>query len=1026
MTRAEIRPSAFICLTTLLCIALAGLPASIAADDQNEPTARPDPPGDVSGEDHSSGQPEADRGTVQEDDDHGAAKATSAGHHEAPPPEATRPPPLDPLATAPARIWRRGAFQSVQVNVDALGNNIIGDAANEPSIAVDPNNADRVAIGWRQFDTINNNFRQSGWAYTQDGGQNWTFPGVLEPGEFSSDPILDSDSAGNFYYYGLQPNRGPGSWACYLYKSGDGGVSWPQEVYAFGGDKAWLTVDKSGNVGDGNVYLTWNPAFSCCGSGHFTRSTDGGLTFLNPIAVPNTPVWGTLSVGPDGALYIGGVSFASGNFYVSRSSNAQNSAVTPVFEQSVTVNLGGQITAGTGPNPGGLLGQTWIATDHSNGPTAGNVYLLCSVNPPGGDPLDVMFARSEDGGATWSNPVRINDDPGNAWQWFGTMSVAPTGRIDVIWNDTRNTGVSHLSELHYANSTDGGLTWSENVALSPVFNSHVGWPDQSKIGDYYDMVSDDAGAHIAYSATFNGEQDVYYLRLSFDCDTNGIPDRCDLSCAGSCGQQYPGVCGQATDCNTDSLPDNCQLFDNDCNTNSLPDDCDIASGLLTDENGNGLPDECELRRFVDPDAGGSGTGLSWADAYSDLTAALTAARTSIYITEIWVAAGRYTPAPPNGDRSASFELGNRLGLYGGFAGHESRRNQRDPAVNVTILSGDLNDNDGARSTHNGENSYNVVTAVGPGLSDAVLDGFVVTGGNANSTGPQAFGAGMHVALAQVSVVDCIFIDGFASFWGGGLHAIDAVTTLDRCVFLGNRAFNGAAVSNWNGQMTLINCALSGNAASGRGGGLFNAFGDVTATNCTFADNTAGQEAGGLYGLEVMPVINSCVFWNNTDGGPADETAQIDGVSPSIDYSCVQGWSGAWGGAGNIGTDPALADADGLDDVAGTADDNLRLLSNSPGLDAGDPTVTLATAGADLDGHARVLCDRVDMGAYEFGIGDFDCDRDADLTDFASWPTCMTGPNNGPYAAGCEAFDYEFDDDVDLADHAAFQRTLAGN
>jgi hypothetical protein len=159
-----------------------------------------------------------------------------------------------------------------------------------------------------------------------------------------------------------------------------------------------------------------------------------------------------------------------------------------------------------------LLGQVWIAVDPSDGPTGGYIYLLSSVDPDGPDPQDVHFSRSTDGGLTWSEAVRVNDDPiGNdAWQWFGTMSVAPNGRIDAIWNDTRNTGVLNQCQLFYAFSTDGGVTWSTNAELSPSWNSWLGFPNNNKIGDYYHMISDIEGTHIAWAATFNGEQDIYY------------------------------------------------------------------------------------------------------------------------------------------------------------------------------------------------------------------------------------------------------------------------------------------------------------------------------------------------------------------------------------------------------------------------------------------------------------------------------------------------------------------------------------
>ena len=97
----------------------------------------------------------------------------------------------------------RDAYVSVQVNVDAQGENIPGDAANEPSIAIDPTDPDKIVIGWRQFDNVASNFRQAGWGYSHDGGQTWTFPGVLEPDVFRSDPVLAADADGGIHYYSL-------------------------------------------------------------------------------------------------------------------------------------------------------------------------------------------------------------------------------------------------------------------------------------------------------------------------------------------------------------------------------------------------------------------------------------------------------------------------------------------------------------------------------------------------------------------------------------------------------------------------------------------------------------------------------------------------------------------------------------------------------------------------------------------------------------------------------------------------------
>ena len=134
-----------------------------------------------------------------------------------------------------------------------------------------------------------------------------------------------------------------------------------------------------------------------------------------------------------------------------------------------------------------------------------------------------MFVRSTDGGLTFSTAIRINDDPNpqSKWHWFGTLAVAPNGRIDCVWFDTRNAANNTDSQLFYSYSTDGGVTWSPNVPVSNPFNPFEGYPNQNKIGDYITIVSDATGGNVAYSATFNfnpnlaqHEEDIYYVRVS--------------------------------------------------------------------------------------------------------------------------------------------------------------------------------------------------------------------------------------------------------------------------------------------------------------------------------------------------------------------------------------------------------------------------------------------------------------------------------------------------------------------------------
>ena len=415
------------------------------------------------------------------------------------------------LGISPALISLLGPYISYQVNVDANGNNRVGDAANEPSICIDRNNPNRMSVGWRQFDSVASNFREAGFAYTTNGGTRWFAPGVLQNNVFGSDPVLNADSAGRFFYLSLLQNFFDDLW-----RSITGGQSWTRVGPADGGDKQWFTIDNTNSSGHGFQYQCWSTDGNNYGGRQFTRSTDGGLTWMAPINIPNSPAFGTLDVDSTGNLFIGGVTLESGEIWCVRSTNAKNGAVVPNFDRSTAVNLGGDIVYSEPINPGGLVGQIFLALDRSGTSTNNNVYMLASVQPTGfANGSDVMFVRSSDGGSTFSAPRRINDDPVNhsKWHWFGTLSVAPSGRIDVVWFDTRNAADNTTSQLFYSFSIDGGNTWSRNVAVSNQFNPFVGYPNQFKLGDYITVVSDNSSANVAYAATFNGEEDIYYVRI---------------------------------------------------------------------------------------------------------------------------------------------------------------------------------------------------------------------------------------------------------------------------------------------------------------------------------------------------------------------------------------------------------------------------------------------------------------------------------------------------------------------------------
>jgi hypothetical protein len=458
---------------------------------------------------------------------------------------------------APPGPHYTGRASPGQVNVNANGQNIIGDAANEPSLAVDPTAPNRIVIGWRQFDSVNSNFRQAGMGWSNDGGRTW-HASVLDPGNFRSDPILRANAEGTIYYNMLNVNGS--TYRADVYRTTDGGRTWSGPVFAYGGDKVWFVVDRTASPGHGYIYAAWNPAGNNYGTNTFNRSTDGGLSFAAPTTIPGQPRFGTLAIGPAGQLYIAG--------YDSEIVTSTNPwTASPTFANHVISGWGSG--ASSNPNPGGLAGQAQVVVDRSGGARNGWVYMLGSrstSNPA--DPADVLLTHSTDGGTTWSVSTRVNPDPrgANSYQWFGTIGIAPNGRLDVVWNDTSQSQTANLSRTVYSSSSDGGVSWTTPVALTPQWDSFVGWPQQNKIGDYYDIESDNVGADLAFAATLNGEQDVYYRRLGpYDCNRNGVDDAADIAS------------GTA----------------HDCNGNGIPDSCEIAADPDLDRNHNGVLDRCE-------------------------------------------------------------------------------------------------------------------------------------------------------------------------------------------------------------------------------------------------------------------------------------------------------------------------------------------------------------------------------------------------------------------------------------------------
>jgi parallel beta-helix repeat protein len=277
-------------------------------------------------------------------------------------------------------------------------------------------------------------------------------------------------------------------------------------------------------------------------------------------------------------------------------------------------------------------------------------------------------------------------------------------------------------------------------------------------------------------------------------------------------------------------------------------------------------------------------------------------------------------------------------------------------------------------------SDNTASGAGGGMDNSYSSPIVT---NCTFTGNKALGNGGGGMCSSYgsnpTVTNCTFSDNSSGFSGGGMLNISssATVTVTNCIFSGNSAVSGGGMDNSYSNSTITGCTFIGNSASW-GGGMCNRWGSPTVTNCTFSGNSTSWRGGGMYNRgdyygRCDPIITNCIMWGNTAAEEGDEIYNGEHAIPTISYSDIAGcggdWSGheVWGidGGGNMDADPFFVDADGLDDIPGTEDDNLRLSFDSPCIDVGDNLAVPADVTTDLDGNPRIVNGVVDMGAYEY-------------------------------------------------------------
>ena len=260
----------------------------------------------------------------------------------------------------------------------------------------------------------------------------------------------------------------------------------------------------------------------------------------------------------------------------------------------------------------------------------------------------------------------------------------------------------------------------------------------------------------------------------------------------------------------------------------------------------------------------NGNGSEWSKAIPSLADALLTAKYNTSITEIWVAKGTYYPeynatnlaslVCNSANRYNSFVLVNNVKVYGGFINGAASLAERDAENNITILSGDINGDNASTG-----NTYHVVISA-DAVGTALLDGFTVTGGNADYSGNTVtvngitvtsfYGGGMGISRSAPAINNCI-LEGNHGDHGGAISVLSGSPVFNRCIIRNNTAkYFGAALDHYvigtPSFAVFNNCLITGNRSEQYGGAFVNTAPSViTLNNSTVSGNFALVQGGGL-------------------------------------------------------------------------------------------------------------------------------------------------------------------------------------
>ncbi|MHC4158324.1 MAG: LamG-like jellyroll fold domain-containing protein [Planctomycetota bacterium] len=549
----------------------------------------------------------------------------------------------------------------------------------------------------------------------------------------------------------------------------------------------------------------------------------------------------------------------------------------------------------------------WIYDEYSTGTTWGTIMGCYADN--NGWSFRTFSDANGDRSLHFQAPHSAGDYSkwATSWSSDGTITSNTWHHVAAVWDASTKTAKLYIdgSEPTYQDIIVGVGAYNSDASR----NKEIGRIPHVGGGQYFDGLLDEV---LIYKSALSSDEisQLYQYGLAGDNDYHLQPDSPCIEAGDPC---YVPEANE-----TD--------IDNKARIHGLTVDMSAVESLA--------------RWYVDDDRGSNGSGDSWDTAFKYLQDALASDNLKAG-DEIWVAGGIYKPTTSTTNRSASFQLKAGVTIKGGYAGLSESgpdRDIRDIHAYETILSGDI---DGG-GTPSG-NSYHVVK-VAWGLEGVVIDGFTITGGNADGSWPDDEGGGIHCEGSDPIIANCLIADNDSSAMGGGIWYNTKNGAINNCAIVDNSSGGTGGGLQLEGLWPIVTgCVFVGNEAEDGGGVYDGTLYGSTITNCTFSGNRADDDGGALASSYIStPQLTNCILWGDDAVGSGDE---ISG-SATVSYSCVEG---GWSGSNNIDDDPLFGNSSlpaGYDGIYGTWDDGLQLEGTS------SPCYGTGEGGTD-------------MGAYQF-------------------------------------------------------------